>query len=239
MRNKNISGRINYILFIISVLLFQSCKVAYIPSMENVPILQKKGDIEANLTPANFQGAFSPIDHLGLMINGQSSLNTETSDGNTNYKARRQFVEGAIGYYTMVEPDKTFEIFGGAGYGSLSFHDNIVYSDQKYSASMLRTFVQPSISFLNENIEFAFSVRFLQLKFTDIQTNNYDDAELQDDRLYQLDRQPFYFAEPAFTLRAGWKHVKAQFQYLYSCKVNTQPINYYPMNFFIGLSLRF
>ncbi len=227
------------ILMTSSLMLFQACHVAYIPSMENVPLLQKKFEVQANLTPANFQAAFAPAEHVGLMLNAQSSGNKWTEDNDIDYEAKRQFIEGGAGYWKKTEDNKYFEVYGGAGYGKLHFFDDWLSQDRDYEATMVRTFLQPAIGISNDYIDVAFSARLLQLKFINPEVKNFTQDDLESLELWDLDKNPYYFIEPAITFRAGYKYLKAHFQYLYSYKVNDTPINRYNQNFFMGISLRF
>jgi hypothetical protein len=222
------------------VLTLQSCNVAYIPNMENVPLLQKKGDIVVNATGTNFQGAYGITDHLGVMVNTQfkSSSWTETDLG---YKAQRNYFEGALGLFQTKEGNKTMEIYAGSGLGTLDFQNDWTYSGDpgKYAAKMRKVFIQPNIGIFGEYVDVAFSIRGVMLNFYNATIENYTEDELVLHDLKGLEDQPFYFIEPAFTFRGGYKWIKLQLQYLHSVKINPEKINYSSNRYMVGISIRF
>ncbi len=228
------------ILILISlVIITTSCNVVYIPSMQNVPLIKKKGEFQANITPANFEASYSPVEHMGVMVNAQLSGNQWTEGDSYEYSTKRQFAEAGIGYNKQFDEDKVFEVYGGAGMGTLDLHDDFDFDEQTFTATMNRKFIQPSVGFYNDYVDVAFSTRILQLKFTNVKTKNYSEDELKNLDLFDLNNNPYYFVEPAVTIRAGYKFIKVQFQYLYSIKLNPEPINRYEQYLFLGLSLRF
>lgn len=232
------------ILLLISlpVILLSSCNVAYIPSMHNVPLLKKEGNIVVHLTPANVQGAYAVTNNIGLMVNGQwgGTKWEESNSGAEFYTSKRRFAEAGIGYYSFREDNKSFEVFGGGGIGSISFNYNMDNVDpSKYSAMARKLFIQPSVGISKENFDIAFAVKAVNLQFYDVSILNYTETELKYKKLYQLDAKPFLFVEPSFTARAGFKNVKAHFQYLYSSKLSGGDINYLGYYIFLGLSLSF
>ena len=224
-----------------ALLLLCSCNVAYIPSMHQVPLLQKKGDVQINVTPANFQAAAAITDIIGLMCNGQISGSSWTNNDNgyNSYSAKRRFFEVGAGYFKKQEENKTFEIYGGATYGSIDFRNSYAYPGQKFSANATKVFIQPAFGIVTDYVEVAIAVKCLKLSFFNVSTTNYGQVDLENDKLYNLDKNPFLFVEPSITLRVGYKFLKAQFQLLRSYKLNNDDINYQPGNFFIGLSARF
>lgn len=227
--------------FCTGILLLSSCKVAYIPSMHNVPLLKEEGDITVHVTPTNFQGAYAVTGNIGLMLNGQfggSSWNE--GSGAVAYNSKRKFIEGAFGYYLFDAEKKSFEIFGGAGTGSLSFENDFDFSDpQKYHAKASKFFIQPSVGISKDYFDVAVAVKFVNLNFYNVEIDEYTEDELKFNKLYQLDKNPFVFIEPSITVRGGGKHFKAHLQYLYSAKVIGNDINYMSKYLFLGISLYF
>jgi hypothetical protein len=236
------SAFIRYFSIMAFVFLFSACNVAYIPSMHNVPLLKKEGDIAIHLTPANVQGAYAVTNNIGVMVNGQWGGSTweEGSTGDTQYKSRRKFAEAGIGYYSYKNEEKSFEIYGGGGIGSLSFDNRLDYTDpQKFNAMATKFFIQPSVGISKEYFDLAFAVKAVNLKFYDVNIQNYTDDDLIAKKLYRIDREPLLFIEPSFTARAGVKNIKAHFQYLYSSKISGPEINYMGYYIFLGLSIYF
>jgi len=229
------------ILFISIIFLVSACNVAYIPSMHNVPLLKKEGDIAVHLTPANVQGAYAVTENIGVMVNGQwgGSSWDENSSGDIEYKSRRKFAEAGIGYYSFKDEEKSFEVYGGGGIGSLSLNNNWGSDPQKVNAMATKFFIQPSVGISKEYFDLAFAVKAVNLKFYDVHSENYSDDDLIAKKLFHIDTEPLLFIEPSFTARAGVKNIKAHFQYLYSSKISGPEINYMGYYIFLGLSVYF
>ena len=227
------------------------CKVMYTPTMQNVPLLQEQGDIKVTLNTNNLQGAYALTENVGVMVNGSfHSSEWKVEDGmNSNevYSSRRFNVEGAGGYFKKLGENGSFEVYGGAGYGNVSYNNTFSYynpdinldetQNLKFSANAMKVFVQPSIGTVGENLEVAFSTRLVALKFSGINRVGYTDEQLQMENIYQIDKPTYMFAEPALTLRYGLPWVKIQSQLLYSAKLNADALNYKPVN--LNFSLHF
>src|SRR5688572_13485590 len=223
------------------------CKTMYNPTMQHVPLLQEQGDIKVTLNTNNVQGAYAVTENVGVMVNGSfHSQDWSVNDGTTQneiFTARRFNVEGAGGYFKKIGENGSFEAYGGAGFGNVSY-DNSFYNPEinldekhKFSANAMKVFVQPSIGTSGENMEVAFSTRLVALKFSGVNRVGYTDEELQMEDLFQIDRPTYIFAEPALTLRYGLPWMKIQSQVLYSAKLNADALNYKPIN--LNFSLHF
>jgi hypothetical protein len=230
------------ILAIITLLLLTSgCKVMYIPNSLNVPLFVEKNEFKANIGFYDYQLAYSVTKNIGLMANGyvRNSLFSGSSD--LNYSSSRNLFEGAIGYFKTLDKDVVFETYAGGGAGKLSFNgsqdvweDN---SNYKYSANFNRFFIQPSIGYVQDMMEVAFSARLARLSFNNIKTENYTQQMLLEDDIYNLDKTNYFFIEPALTFRVGYKWAKFQTQIVYSNKINEEPLNYQRFCLKVGLTI--
>ena len=227
-------------MLLFTVIVISSCNVMYMPNMENVPLMSEKGDMKFNLSSTNAQASYAITDNIALMANGYKRDNSWTSAGdsvNFEYTSDRFLAEGGVGYFRPLSDDVIFEVYGGGGFGQIAFDyiDVDFDIDKRFSANMTRYFVQPNIGYKNEIIEFAFSSRLTALKFSGIEAKNYTVQDLVTDDLFQIDKPTYFFFEPAFTIRLGYKWVKLHFQTIYSTKLNTEPLNYRGLGINLGI----
>jgi len=160
----------NAVCWIFLILLLQSCSMSYYtPNAQNVPLNDEKLEGGANFSfqkglysrGMNIQTAFSPLNHLGMMINyhyfkatySYTSSNFFTGKSNTDEgEVKRNFAEVGLGYYTKFQEKFVFEIYGGLGWGSAKFEN---HGDRYYNISHLRGklsdnryFLQPAIGWI-------------------------------------------------------------------------------------------
>ena len=239
----------NHILIFIScsVLFMPSCKIMYTPNMQNVPLLKEKNEVRATVGFSDYQAAYALTNNIGIMVNGQYKKPTWTlTSGSTEYKyeSKKTLIEGGAGYFKPLGKNGIFETYAGGGMGSVTFDRS--YSDttggpstsfDKYSAKTTRYFIQPSIGLSIENLDFAFSTRFVSLKFSNIDTAGYTPNGLFEQDLSDLDKTTYMFIEPALILRLGWKYVKFHFQALLSLPLNSEPINFVPFSVNFGIHI--
>lgn len=233
---------------LIVLFLLNSCKSAYVPNAQNVPLFQEKGEIKVSVSitntetgPTDFQAAYALSDHIGIMVNAKKSNKKESADANKinseHYKEINQVVEAGIGYFGKTNSNLTYEVYGGAGLTKVGLHGiswNSIDNDSRFDADGLKFFVQPTMGFVRSAFDIGFSTRITGLKFNNY-TTNYSYEDLEKDRLNKLDAAMHLFAEPAITMRAGYKWIKVQIQTGVSIKMTSTPIPY--ESFFGGLGL--
>lgn len=201
----------------------------YRPNAVNAPLFTGGGQVHAaasiglsgqnntndnnhwNSTFANFQGAFSPINHLAFMLNYSSySYNTDhpdTASGNVNGSAH--LLEGAVGgYYAKGRKFKLVaDCFVGYGAGP-------IWSDVNMNVD--RFFVQPGIGVRSPGFDAAFNLRISTVNyshFSSMRSASYlQDHDLIDGNGTRIDGRTYTFAEPSFTVRGGYKFLKIQMQ---------------------------
>lgn len=208
-------------LILLCAVVINSCAPAYIPNVINTPLLDHKGEFQANLNTgfAGFdpQIAYTVTDHLGLMVNG--SFANRTSDSTDNFH-KHQFLELGMGYYSKLTDNVLFELYGGFGVGKLkSEYDNgfwISLSD----VNSRRAFIQPSVGVTTQIFDASLASRFTMVN------------------LFQHDySNTGYFWEPAITVKLGYEYAKAllQFGFAIPFKEETLDFNYRPFLFSMGL----
>lgn len=210
----------NLILFsstIAGLLFFNSCTTQmYVSNAVNAPLLKEKGEVQVSLTQNDLQAAVAVAKNVGIMANGYY----ENYTASNNYQHDGILGEAAIGYFTPMTSNFVFETFVGGGAGRVHKQEQFTdANDNTYMASFnanaAKLFVQPDIGYKSKYFDAVISSRFSFVKYNSFSQSNYSQAELREDYLdgNNLTNPLFMFAEPAVTLRAGYKFIKFQFQY--------------------------
>jgi hypothetical protein len=134
----------------------------YIPNSQNTPVFKDKHDVILSGSYSNYQIAYAPTSHLGIMINGyyrEGDYLTPDNDKIAGYEGSAKLLEAGIGYYKQNEKTM-FSIYGGWGKGhcSISFSPAHV-GTVKHESNYNRLFIQPTLSFGNEYIQCITSTR--------------------------------------------------------------------------------
>ncbi len=148
------------------ILVIAGCAEDYVPSKVNTPLLSRSNEFQAKATVgtsgADLQTAYSPVKHVGIMLNG--NLSSRGGTLKTEHH-NHQYIEAGVGYYYPFNVKYRFEIFGVYGIGeieSYSFKSNYIsgFSDVN------KFFIQPAIGIVNPGFEVGFASRFGVLNIT-------------------------------------------------------------------------
>ncbi|HEX8517609.1 MAG TPA: hypothetical protein VF868_15535 [Bacteroidia bacterium] len=208
-----------YIFFITSAVILglSSCTTStYVSNNVNTPLLKEQGEVKLTVDQNNLQVAVGVTDNIGLMVNGFS----KSYQGKEYFKHNGKLGEIGLGYYLPFKKNMIFETYAGVGAGNLekkvsyTNHENTVITNS-WDARGSKAFIQPSIGYCNKYIELAFTPRFSFVKYKKFNSIGFSEAELAADHLDngKLTSGIFTFAEPALTLRFGYKFFKIQAQY--------------------------
>ncbi len=202
---------------IIGILLsFTSCvHYYYAPNAHNVPLLKEKGNTNVTIvisggdefTGIEGQVATAVSEKIGVLGNFMYASGNENFNGHTESGSGFLFEVGA-GYFKPILQKFVFETYGGLGIGSVSNK----YESGSSKVKFTRIFIQPSIGFTTRSFEIALSSRFAGLNYHSINTNSYNDHDLE----YIRNHKFSFIFEPAVTIRAGWEGAKFQLQYVFS-----------------------
>ncbi|MBC7903019.1 MAG: hypothetical protein H7Y27_06335 [Gemmatimonadaceae bacterium] len=232
---------------------FSSChRYYYKPNAVNTPLFTEGGQAHLNLAGSfggesdgtdysgntyffDVQGSVSPIKHLGIIANYSTwayrADNPEPVGGNVDADAHLLEV-GVGGYYAAGKGKFKLitDIYGGFGAGQLKSDVNMRIN---------RFFLQPGIGIRSPWFDAAFNLRMVHLRYSDFnangRTNDYlIEHELIDVRGRRIDQRNYVFAEPAITLRGGYKFAKVQLQAVFANEVNNVPWNYNGARFTAG-----
>lgn len=226
-----------------------SCKIMYAPNAQNVPLMQEKGEIRANIGVSNYQAAYAVTENIGVMANGQFKK-TDWSIGSDldkeSFISKKWLGEVGAGYFKKLGEHGVMEAYTGLGYGSVTFDRTSTNTDtmgtstnllSTYNANTFKLFVQPAIGVSSEYADYAFSMRFVGLKFNNIDTTGYTPQDLIEEDIADIEDPFFAFLEPAVTVRVGWKYVKFHTQLIYSLKLSEAQLNYNPFNINVGVNI--
>ncbi len=205
----------NLLLILFSSVAITGCDpVYYKPNRVNAPMLSDAKQAQVTLSTNNTQLAYSPYKNIGVM-GGYSRF--RFNDEGTFGKEKVNFFEAGAGYYHRLDTftmRKTgfwvYDIYGGYGMGKIDIDNNATSTYPSMNIS--RIFIQPGLGYRARIFEFSFNWRFASTQY-----NNFS--------LPASDKTPvagrsYLFSEPAITVRAGYKAVKLELQY-----VNSAPIS--------------
>jgi hypothetical protein len=209
----------------------------YVANVQNVPLFREKDEfrISGSLGGGDesesieVQMAYSLTDHIGIMANYMNAWGGEESE--EDY-AKGNYLDAGLGYYKTLGRFASFDIYGGLGH-SRQHHVYSTYPGIS-DISFTNYFIQPSVGLTFDFMDVAFSSRLCRVHYFDMKNND----NYSDDELAALDNKNHYFLEPAITMRAGWKYVKAQFQASYVDYLNS-PKLYIGEEYHFSLGLYF
>lgn len=228
----------------------------YTPNAQNVPLIDEKAEGGGSFSfqkglysrGLNLQTAFSPLNHLGFMLNYHflsAKYSYEGSWWSSLYsdegEVKRNFFEVGMGYYTKVQEKSVFEVYGGVGWGSAKFEN---YGTYYYNYNRIRGkvtdnryFLQPAFGWIfNEHLELAISNRFCLLYYKDLTVDGGIEIEL--DELLNVNDNPLFLIEPAVTFRVGGENIKFQYQVCLSNYIGNYTGYYDPLAMSFALFFR-
>jgi hypothetical protein len=241
--------------FLLTILFCSCSHYYYVPNVQNVPLFREKNEyrfsgaygLGTETSCMELQGAYSITRNLGVMSNFMYAKGIDNHDDSWG---KGTYLDAAIGYYKPIKKSGVFEIYSGVG-GSTQQHQyrsEIFDSSNPYNGnlsagtsdlSFIKIFFQPSIGMTFNGFEFAFSTRFNNLTFINID-NNIDKLSNKNefDRLNSTAQiKNFMFFEPALTIRGGWKYCKVQLQGATASYLNNGRYHFDQYHLTIGLNI--
>lgn len=213
-------------------LFISSCSRYYYQASPNhAPLLHDKNDAhltasfaEDDATVLSLQAAYSPIKHLGV-IGGISSYNYAGTE-EEEPASSTLWELGLGGYYPFPLSGDRFklviDLYGGYGSANLSSDVNM---------RLTKVFIQPGIGFRTDYFDLGLNLKIGRLSYSNFDQNGKSTQYLMDQRLLndynqRIDQFYHWVAEPAITLRGGYKFVKAQLQAIAVFPVSPIPWTY-------------
>jgi hypothetical protein len=216
-----------------------SCSTTmYVSNTVNVPLLKEKGEVKINVDQSNAQIAVAVGKRWGVMANGFY----RSYEKQENYVHEGTFGELGFGYFKPFRNRMVFETYTGLGIGTIdkkqtfASDDNTVYW-ASFSAQGTKAFLQPVIGYGGRFFDVAFSPRFSFVKYTHFKAYGYTEEQLAEDYLdnKRLTKGIYTIAEPAFTVRGGYKFIKLQLQYGLTMNLSQQELRHSPYFTSLGL----
>lgn len=180
-------------------LLFGSCKMMYLPNLQNVPMFREKGELQATVALQNAQLAYAVSDQIGVIasVYNRNGKVPHLDDGNTyNYMADSYGFDFGAGFISRKDEERKVELYGGYGFGkaqldySYDINPMVGNGARGGSSRYNKIFIQPVFITQHKDLDFGFSVRASIVDFYDFE-----------DKLgNQLDVERPVFLEPALTL---------------------------------------
>jgi len=232
-----------FIIGIFSIVLLSCSPKYYIPTTQNVPLIDEEG--KTNLTLAvtgnqfEFLGAYGLMDALAIQVNGGVIVPPDEDNGNGG---SGKYIEAGLGYYTNINDEFLFDAYGLLGFGTMENHFPTTVPDNpgttgKISSNLVRFSIQPSLNFHKKNFSISGSARFMALNYSDIEGslifNNVDQVN------YLKDKDLFFLLEPALTLKAGGEKFKVQLQLVKSFNLTNSDFEQDDVLFSLGLNFHF
>lgn len=238
----------------------------YVPNTVNTPLLKEKNEIKGSVSFSNYQAAYAVTDHFGIMANGQyvnrSLLGMSENEGEDDIidgDVRGGLFEVGAGYFNAFDRRKRaiFEVYGGYGAGSFKTIDDGYYhngsvgnkTDYQVSTRFNKIFIQPAIGMSHKVVEASFASRISIIRFHDprMATFAFEGNPEEAANFMDLNKKWVPFYEPTFTVRVGYKYVKALMQFTGSVPLiaqgyddNYQYSDYFqPVAFNVGVAFDF
>ncbi len=216
-------------------ILFFSCRVAYIPNPISTPLFTDKNQFKAFANTANLQLAFSPIKHVGVMLNGMRRNFNDAIFSNDHqfYRAGKGYLaEAGIGGYGRLNQWLILESYVGIGTGKI----NKVIGTEYFKSEGNRNFIQLNLGYRDPYFELAISTRYSLVNYKNVFTNLTEEG-LRLNNLYHLEKYKWSFIEPTLTLSKGVEYMKIQLQFGRALNLNSNHILYEKVILNAGLTI--
>ncbi|MBC7485133.1 MAG: hypothetical protein H7282_00035 [Cytophagaceae bacterium] len=166
-----------FLIVLSSVMFLGGCQYSnytYIQTPLNVPNLQKRGDVQADLyisvKGVDLQTSYAVSNHLAVMVNANNNQFIFNQD--PRYRVNAFALDMAAGYFNRKNKN-TFSLYGGVGMGDLINHSSsdgvpfsIDYSKWDNSSHYQKIFIQSSITRqVNDFFNISFALRVSGLHY--------------------------------------------------------------------------
>lgn len=215
----------------------------YTANTQNVPLISEKGEsnltLSGNANQVEFQGAYGVSSHIAIQANAGLFIPSDLDNGDGG---SGKFFEAGLGYFKPIANHFVFELYGLAGAGNVENHlPSTIYTSPgtkgDISANIFRYGVQPNFGFKSKYFSAAFSSRFVNLRYSNI------DGDLiysnEDAAGYLRKNNSLFLIEPALTIRGGLDKIKLQLQLGYSLNVTKEDFRQDKEFLTIGLNFNF
>ena len=221
------------------IVLFGCSPMYYAPNTQNVPLLSHKDEynisVSGNSNLLELQTSWSPVNHLGLQLNGSWYMPQKSDSGD---RGAGYFTDAGLGYYKAFGPNDilVFETYAIGGIGGVR-NTFAPRADGNTFGSLYsnvgRYGIQPVFGVKWKYVDAAVSARFVGLSYFNTSGNFMFDHV--DQQTYLAQNRHSFLVEPAVTLRAGVDFLKVQLQF--SGSFNTTHPEFYQPRSLLSLGL--
>ena len=196
--------------------LLASCSSSYIPSSKNVPLFEKKGEIQmeagASTNSLYLTGSYAFSEKYAVIANGSVSYPALAGKPIRGYNELTIFTDGdvphhffemGIGRYNLLSSSKRrLEVFAGSGYGMA--YD---YFSKDYKSHYFQGFMQVNAGKIYNHVEIGWSLRTVYTGFK-YQYGYYISGSYPNEYIIKHANYHALYIEPLFVIRVGGQHLR-------------------------------
>ncbi len=195
---------------------FSCSPVPYANVGQNVPLFKTKGEVRLaghysttdDAAGIGLQAAAAIDSSLAVMSSFYSLKADEYADG---WDGHGRYFEIGLGKFkTIGHSNFVYDIFAGVGFGRIENHDN---AGSSLNVNFMKPFVQSSIGLSTPWFELAFTPRFALVNNTNFENKLIDPVDYSQAENFFRKNKTKFVVEPGLTMRAGYKGLKANFNF--------------------------
>jgi hypothetical protein len=261
--NKNFSKIRGLIVVILTPIFLAGCSgYQYVASPRFVPLNEKKGDVNLNVSLTGVQLGYAFNNRFSVFATGFQRVPTQFRKkkwlvGTYSRSCESREVNLGLSYFVNKE-NLQYEILAGAGLGDMEFYsENGDVSELTMQAQKSNIFIQPNFTYkfkspLRKHLALAIFTKFNSLYYHNISIRNSQGvsfSEISFRSPSRLDNGLSYFGnrsevklffiEPGLLIKGGSQYVKGMAQISYVVNAGGPAMYYQPISISLGCSLNF
>ncbi len=243
----------NTIILIVVFIITGCTGVQYVSIPKYVPLNTHKGELNTTFSLNNFKVGYSLSDYFSIFAIGYFNKRTLGENllldgGKENsghiYSGSETF-EANIGVSFFSFKNKfVYEALIGGGYGTLGYRYHVDSREDflfDMDSKIIVGFIQPNIGIIfNQYVNLAVSFNITGKHYINNSILEMGDMTIQPAEIKGVINEPsinFIFFEPCFTIRAGTKLVKCEFQFIPIFQCTKATILYNNPSVYLGVNV--
>ena len=226
----------------------------YMPDLQNVPQFTGKQQFNVNgalglaknLGLVNASAAYSITNHIEVLAQYTNIGFNKTLQDSIVNSTKYNYYNGAIGYFKSINEYIVTQLIAGVGKGNEQHSfigdilSNTYIADGNANIKYIKPYLQPSVGFINKNVEYSFSTQFSDVNYYGIKNNVYFSNPAFAEVNNIAKNHNNFMIEPSFNLSAGFENFKFQVQFLRSFNLSNSSIRQIqtPLNFGIVFAFK-
>lgn len=210
----------------IPVLIINCAPKVYAPTSAQVPLLEKKGDINAeahfNSNGFDLQAAYAVFNYLGVGVYGTILNRRDFEDGLRDFQEHR-FVGGSLIFFLpKYEIDALFysgkhalkaefAVTYGVGFGEELNQFDLLFNDEIRenfaSGNYNRLSLQTNLAFQAKHLSIGYVPKLSYIAFRDFEFRATDNIAAEASNAFFSDNRSGWFYEPSFFVKLGGPNV--------------------------------